>query len=108
LYATSADTQAPDYYADADADVGYATPDAVTIATVHLSDYETQGRRPTSRLNIEYTFVSNGLVETRHGSHRAYSCRELTILLMASGFTVEFAEPWTRDAHAVSFIATKT
>jgi DNA helicase II / ATP-dependent DNA helicase PcrA len=27
--------QAPDYYADVDADVGYATPDAVTIATVH-------------------------------------------------------------------------
>ena len=27
--------QAPRYYADADADVGYATPDAVTIATVH-------------------------------------------------------------------------
>lgn len=27
--------QARDYYADADADVGYATPDAVTIATVH-------------------------------------------------------------------------
>jgi DNA helicase-2/ATP-dependent DNA helicase PcrA len=29
------DEQAPDYYADVDADVGYATPDAVTIATVH-------------------------------------------------------------------------
>lgn len=27
--------KAPDYYADADADVGYAAPDAVTIATVH-------------------------------------------------------------------------
>jgi DNA helicase II / ATP-dependent DNA helicase PcrA len=27
--------QAPGYYADADADVGYATPNAVTIATVH-------------------------------------------------------------------------
>jgi DNA helicase-2/ATP-dependent DNA helicase PcrA len=27
--------QAPGYYADADADFGYATPDAVTIATVH-------------------------------------------------------------------------
>jgi len=27
--------QAPDYYADSDADVGYATPDAVTISTVH-------------------------------------------------------------------------
>ena len=29
--------QAPGYYADADANVGYATPDAVTIATVHQS-----------------------------------------------------------------------
>ncbi|MDD9943218.1 MAG: ATP-dependent DNA helicase [Myxococcales bacterium] len=29
--------QARDYYADADADVGYAAPDAVTIATVHQS-----------------------------------------------------------------------
>jgi len=27
--------QAPDYYAESDADVGYATPDAVTIATIH-------------------------------------------------------------------------
>ena len=30
--------QAPGYYADADADVGYATPDAVTIATVHQAE----------------------------------------------------------------------
>ncbi|OBG96901.1 DNA helicase [Mycobacterium sp. E3251] len=29
--------QAPGYYADADADIGYATPDAVTVATVHQS-----------------------------------------------------------------------
>lgn len=29
--------QAPDYYAESDAEVGYATPDAVTIATVHQS-----------------------------------------------------------------------
>jgi DNA helicase-2/ATP-dependent DNA helicase PcrA len=29
--------QAPGYYADVDADFGYATPDAVTIATVHQS-----------------------------------------------------------------------
>jgi DNA helicase-2/ATP-dependent DNA helicase PcrA len=27
--------QAPDYYAESDSDVGYATPDAVTLATVH-------------------------------------------------------------------------
>lgn len=29
--------QAPDYYAESDADVGYATPDAVTLSTVHQS-----------------------------------------------------------------------
>lgn len=29
--------QAPDYYAESDGDVGYATPNAVTIATVHQS-----------------------------------------------------------------------
>ncbi|KAA1250177.1 ATP-dependent helicase [Mycobacterium simiae] len=29
------DHQAPDYYAESDADVGYATPDAVTLSTVH-------------------------------------------------------------------------
>lgn len=29
--------QAPDYYAESDGDVGYATPDAVTVATVHQS-----------------------------------------------------------------------
>lgn len=27
--------QAPDYYAESDADIGYATPDAVTLSTVH-------------------------------------------------------------------------
>lgn len=29
------ENQAPDYYAESDGDVGYATPDAVTLATVH-------------------------------------------------------------------------
>lgn len=29
--------QAPRYYAESDADVGYATPDAVTLSTVHLA-----------------------------------------------------------------------
>jgi 2-polyprenyl-3-methyl-5-hydroxy-6-metoxy-1,4-benzoquinol methylase len=60
------------------------------------------------RLDIEYTFVSNGRVEVRRGSHRAYSYRELAALIQAAGFTVELAEPWTRDAHSVSFIATRT
>ena len=67
---------------------------------------ENQYDAARSRLDIEYTFVSNGRVEVRRGSHRAYTCRELTDLLRASGFAVELAEPWTREAHAVTFIAT--
>jgi SAM-dependent methyltransferase len=59
------------------------------------------------RLDIEYTFVSNGRVEVRTGSHRAYSYRELVELMEAAGFTVEPAQPWTRDAGTVSFIATR-
>lgn len=60
----------------------------------------------TSRLEIEYTFVAKGAVKVRRGSHRAYGYRELVSLLVASGFSVEVDQPWTRDAHTVSFIAT--
>ena len=60
-----------------------------------------------ARLDIEYTFVSNGRVEVRRGSHRAYTYRELVGLLTASGFAVELADAWTRDQHSVSFIATR-
>jgi SAM-dependent methyltransferase len=60
-----------------------------------------------ARLDIEYTFVSNGRVEVRRGSHRAYPYRELVELLTASGFAVELPEAWTLDAHSVSFIATR-
>lgn len=61
----------------------------------------------TTRLDIEYTFVANGRVEVRHGSHRAYSYRELVTLLESSGFDVTLAEPWTREARTLSFIATR-
>lgn len=61
-----------------------------------------------SRLEIEYTFVSAGCVETKHGSHRAYSFRELVQLIESAGFSVELATPWTRDAHMVMFVATAT
>lgn len=61
-----------------------------------------------SRLDIEYTFISNGRVETRRGSHRAYSYRELVQLIEAAGFTVEPARPWTRDAHSTTFVATRS
>jgi SAM-dependent methyltransferase len=60
----------------------------------------------TSRLEIDYRCVTGGVVETRRGSHRAFSYRELAALLEESGFSVETAEPWTRDAHSVTFIAT--
>jgi SAM-dependent methyltransferase len=60
-----------------------------------------------SRLDIEYTFVSNGRLETRRGSHRVYACRELTELLAASGFCVQLADAWTLDAPMVSFVATR-
>jgi len=62
----------------------------------------------TGRLEIEYTFVSNGDVVVRRGSHRAYAYRELVQLIRAAGFEVELAEPWTREAHNLMFIATAT
>lgn len=60
-----------------------------------------------SRLEIDYAFIKNGRVETRRGSHRAYSYRQLTELLVAAGFVVEALEPWTRQAHSTTFIATR-
>jgi SAM-dependent methyltransferase len=60
-----------------------------------------------SRLDIEYTFVAEGRIETRRGSHRAYSYRELVALLTRSGFAVDVAEPWNRDAQVVTFVATR-
>jgi hypothetical protein len=56
---------------------------------------------------IEYTFVSNGRLDVRRGSHRAYSYRELVELIEAADFSVELDQPWTRDAKTVSFIATR-
>jgi len=50
-----------------------------------------------SRLEIDYTFVKDGRVETRHGSHRAYSYRELVELVGRSGFVVESSDTWTRQ-----------
>lgn len=67
---------------------------------------ENHYNQATQRLEIEYTFVSNERVDVRRGSHRAYTCRELISLMTASGFSVELSEPWSREAHTVSFIAT--
>jgi hypothetical protein len=68
---------------------------------------ENEYNAETARLDIEYTFVSNGNDDVRRGSHRAYTYRELVGLLTAAGVAVEVAEPWTREAHSVTFIATR-
>ena len=48
-----------------------------------------------------------GCFEVRPGSHRAYRYAELCELIETSGFDVSVATPWTRDAHTVTFIATR-
>ena len=60
----------------------------------------------TGRLEIEYTFVAEGEICVRRGSHRAYSYRELVELLHGAGFDVAVAEPWTPDSHEVTFVST--
>jgi SAM-dependent methyltransferase len=59
------------------------------------------------RLEIEYTFISDGRIETRRGSHRAYRYAELYDLLETAGFDVTALQPWTREARFVTFVATK-
>jgi SAM-dependent methyltransferase len=59
------------------------------------------------RLEIEYTFISNGRVEVRRGSHRAYAYRELVGLFDSAGFDVVPSEPWARDARSITFVATR-
>lgn len=59
-----------------------------------------------SRLDIDYTFVKDGRAEKRHGSHRAYSVRELIGLMSAAGFEVTLEMPWTYEAEELRFIGT--
>jgi SAM-dependent methyltransferase len=68
---------------------------------------ENQYEAARSRLDIEYTFIANGRVDVRRGTHRAWSLKEMTDLLTDAGFAVALAEPWTRDAHMVTFIGTR-
>jgi SAM-dependent methyltransferase len=59
------------------------------------------------RLEIEYTFISNGRVDVRRGSHRAYTYRGLLALFDRAGFDAVVDPPWTRDARVVTVVATK-
>ena len=59
------------------------------------------------RLETEYTFLADGRLEVKTGSHRAFTFRELVDLIKGAGFTVETDQPWRRDATSVTFIATR-
>lgn len=63
--------------------------------------------RTRNRLDIEYTFISDGRCEVKYGSHRVYEFEELRDVIERSGFDVATARPWTRDAHSVTFVATR-
>ncbi len=56
------------------------------------------------RLDIEYTFVSNGRVETRRGSHRVYTYRQLVELVAAAGFRVASDGGWTRASLMTTLV----
>lgn len=60
-----------------------------------------------SRLDTEYTFVSNGRVETRRGTHRAYTYRQLVELMEAAGFAVAPDETWTRASPTLTLVGTR-
>jgi len=42
----------------------------------------------SGRLNVDYTFIRNGVVETRECSYRVYTCRQLCEMIEAAGLTV--------------------
>jgi SAM-dependent methyltransferase len=59
------------------------------------------------RLDIEYTFVSDGRVEVRRGSHRAYAYRQLLEIVERAGFAATPAEPWTRASEQLTLACTR-
>ncbi len=59
------------------------------------------------RLETEYTVISNGRVDVRRGTHRAYTYRALVELFHSAGFDVVLEEPWTREARSLKFIGTR-
>jgi SAM-dependent methyltransferase len=62
----------------------------------------------TGRLDIEYTFVTGSGIETRRGSHRAYTYRQLIELFDRAGLTVESSGGWTPAAPELTLVARRT
>ena len=77
------------------------------VGDMHLlvkNDYD----HTRSRLEIDYTFMRNGRIEERHGSHRAYAYAELLDLIRENGFEdVRAVEPWSRNGATTTFIAVR-
>jgi len=59
------------------------------------------------RLDIEYVFVWDGRTEVRHGTHRAYTYRQLLELMEACGFAVTSDEGWTRASPMLTLVCTR-
>jgi len=76
----------------------------VKAGEVHLLVHN-QYDAARGRLDIEYTFVRDGRVETRTGTHRAYTYRQLVDLIEAGGLALEAASPWTPDLQRVILTA---
>lgn len=75
----------------------------IKAGDVHLlvaNEYD-HGR---GRVEIEYTFVSNGRVQVRWGTHRAYTYRQLVELMESAGFRVEPAARWTIDSAILRLV----
>ena len=79
----------------------------VKAGEVHLLVHN-QYDAARGRLDIEYTFVRDGRVETRTGTHRAYTYRQLVELIEAAGLTIEAATPWTLDAQKLMLTLRRT
>src|SRR5206468_6258638 len=70
----------------------------VKAGEVHLLVHN-QYDAARGRLDIEYTFVPHGRVETRTGTHRAYPYRQLVELIEAAALPFEAASAWPLDAQ---------
>jgi len=59
------------------------------------------------RLDIEYMFITDGRTEVRHGTHRAYTYRQLVELMEGAGFAVTSDGGWTRASPVLTLVGTR-
>lgn len=68
---------------------------------------------PTGRLNVEYTFIRDGVVDRRECSYRTYTFRQLCEMVAAAGLRVEGAwggadrSPFTLQSTELVLLAAK-